>query len=380
MRKILTLILVMILLAGCSAENPLSQPSAASSPASGGASQRAEGAPRISAASAILMEASTGQILYEKNSREKAWPASITKIMTALLAIESGDVKRKVRVDDSAVGVEGSSIYLKEKEILSMEDLLYGMMLRSGNDAAVAAAMAAEGSIPDFAAAMNLRAEELGALDTHFMNPSGLHHEDHYTTAHDMALIAREAMKNPVFREIAGAKEWMAKREGKDAYTFFENKNKVVFQYEGGNGIKLGYTTTAGRTLVASSCRDGLEVICVVLDDPNWFEDAYALMDYAHENWEMVKVLDGGGPLLTLPLKDGAKKQVFLGLSEDVYVPARKGEDLQCELQYDLPERLESPVNRWQEVGSLGIFSSEEKVLTVPVYCLEDIPKQVREE
>ena len=381
MQKITALILILSLLVGCGASSSVPTEVVPSPPQVEEAGPGENPlAPQISASSAILIEASTGQILYEKNARERAYPASITKIMTALLAIESGDVKRNVSVADEAVGTEGSSIYLQQGEVLSMEDLLYGMMLRSGNDAAIAAAVSAAGSVSDFVDRMNLRAEELGALDTHFMNPSGLHHKDHYTTAYDMALIARETMKNPVFREIAGAENWTASRGGEAPYNFFENKNKVIFQYEGGNGIKLGYTTIAGRTLVASSCRDGMEVICVVLNDPNWFEDSYALMDYAHENWEMVKVLEGECPLLARPLKGGTKSQVFLGLSGAISVPVRKGEAPEIELQYDLPQTLHAPVCRWQESGSLVVFSLGERVLTAPLYFLEDIPGQKKEE
>ena len=157
---------------------------------------------------------------------------------------------------------------------------------------------------------------------------------------------------------------------------FFENKNKVIFQYEGGNGIKLGYTTVAGRTLVASSCRNGMEVICVVLNDPNWFEDAYDLMDYAHENWEMKRVLEGDISLLTLPLTSGSGKRVHLGLNGPIFLPVRKGESPEWFLRYDLPDQLQGPVDRWQEVGSLEIFAGETKVVTVPVYSLEDIPRQ----
>ncbi|MBQ9931785.1 MAG: D-alanyl-D-alanine carboxypeptidase [Firmicutes bacterium] len=378
--KIIALILILSLLVGCGASPSVTTDVVPPSPqVEEAGSGENPLAPQISAASAILIEVSTGKVLYEKNAREKSWPASITKIMTALLGIESGDVKRVVPVAEDAVGTEGSSIYLKDGEKIAMEDLLYGMMLRSGNDAAMAVAAAAAPSIDEFVVQMNQRAQEIGALDTHFMNPSGLHDEAHYTTAYDMALIAREAMKNPVFREIAAAKEWNADREGEDPYNHFENKNKVVYQYEGGTGIKLGYTQIAGRTLVASSCRDGMEVICVVLNDPNWFEDAYALMDFAYANWEMVKVMDGGGPLLAIPVERGEKDHVQAGLSGPVFLPVRKEETLELELRYDIPEKVAAPTSRWQEAGSLEFWTEGSCVWEAPLFLLEDLAPYVPE-
>ena len=244
-------------------------------------------APGISAASAIVIDADTGEVLYEKNADEKAYPASTTKIMTAMLAVEmleklDSPAEQKVKIPDEAVGVEGSSIYLAYDEEVRMVDLLYGMMLRSGNDAATAVAAIMGGSVEGFVESMNLRARELGCTGTNFVNPSGLFDENHYTTVRDMAIISRQAMTNTLFREIAAAEEYTAER-GPDMYNYFYNKNKTVHQYEGGNGIKIGYTKASGRTLVASAERNGTQLICVVMNAPDWFNDAYSLMDYCFE-------------------------------------------------------------------------------------------------
>lgn len=244
----------------------------------------AKTAPGISANQAILMDGETGEILYEKNANTKAYPASTTKIMTALLTIDRveelhSDLKQKVKIPADAVGVEGSSIYLAPGEAVSIEDLLYGLMLRSGNDAAVALSDIIGGNQEHFVELMNAKAKALGCKNTHFMNPNGLYDDNHYTTAYDMAVIAREAMQNETFRQISGAENWQASREP-DKYNTFYNKNKVVHQYKGGNGIKIGYTKASGRTLVASAERDGRLLICVVMNAPDWFNDAYALMDY----------------------------------------------------------------------------------------------------
>ena len=241
-------------------------------------------APGVSAGQAILMDGETGEVLYEKNADEKAYPASTTKIMTALITLETlerydSPIEQKITVPETAEGMEGSSIYLKAGEKLSIEDLLYGLMLVSGNDAATALAEVIGGSQENFVAMMNGKAAELGCSRTHFVNPSGLFDEDHYTTAKDMATIAREAMKNETFRKIVATGTWRAERQESD-YLTFSNKNKTVHQFDGGNGVKIGYTEKSGRTLAASATRDGRTMICVVMSAPDWFNDAYRLMEY----------------------------------------------------------------------------------------------------
>lgn len=238
----------------------------------------------ISAGQAILVDGDTGKVLYEKAADEKAYPASTTKIMTALITLETlkkydSPISQIVEVPQAAEGVEGSSLYLQAGEKISIEDLLYGLMLVSGNDAAVALSEIIGGSQERFVEMMNLKAAELGCCNTNFVNPNGLFDENHYTTVRDMSTIAREAMKNGIFRRIVASEKWNAdSREG--TYVTFSNKNKTVHQYEGGNGIKIGYTENSGRTLVASAERNGKTMICVVMSAPDWFNDAYKLMDY----------------------------------------------------------------------------------------------------
>ena len=244
-------------------------------------------APSVSAEGAVLVDGSSGRVLYEKNSDKRLYPASTTKIMTALVTLETLDElglgpDSKVIVPVEAAGVEGSSLYLKVGEKLSLEELLYGLMLQSGNDSAEAIAVCVGGTRETFVEKMNLKAEQLGCSGTHFVNPSGLFDENHYTTAGDLAIIAAEAMKREDFREIVGAQKWASEETDRS----FVNKNKTVFNYEGGNGVKIGFTKKSGRTLVASAERDGKELIAVVLRDGNWFNDAYALMDYGFEIME----------------------------------------------------------------------------------------------
>ena len=238
----------------------------------------------ISAGQAILIDGNTGKVLYDKEADEKAYPASTTKIMTALITLETlekydSPLNQKVKIPALAEGVEGSSIYLKSGEEISIEDLLYGLMLVSGNDSAVALAEIIGGSQEKFVEMMNDKASKLHCDNTHFANPNGLFDENHYTTVRDMAIIAREAMGNETFRKIVSEKDWKAERP-ESTYLTFHNKNKTVNEYEGGNGVKIGYTKSSGRTLVASATRGEKTMIAVVMSAPDWFNDAYRLMDF----------------------------------------------------------------------------------------------------
>lgn len=238
-------------------------------------------APAVSAAGAVLIRADTGAILFEKDAEKRLYPASTTKIMTALVALEileelSLGADSRVIVPAEAARLEGSSIYLKAGEKVMMEELLYGMMLQSGNDAATAAAICAGGNLRNFVARMNRKAEELGCTGTHFTNACGLFDENHYTTAKDLACIAAAAMRREDFRRIASAPHWQSAESERNFY----NKNKTVHQYEGGDGVKIGFTRASGRTLVASATRGDVSLIAVVLRDGNWFADAYAMLDY----------------------------------------------------------------------------------------------------
>ena len=244
--------------------------------------------PAVSAAGAILIDEGSGEVLYEKNADKKLYPASTTKILTALVALEKLDelgldLSCELIVPIEAQGVEGSSVYLKTGERITMEELLYGLMLQSGNDAAVAIASCIGGSgsggVSNFVEMMNERAAELGCGGSHFVNPHGLFDEDHYVTARDMATIAAAAMKREDFRTIVGAAEWTGGASGRR----FVNKNKTITRYEGATGVKIGFTKRSGRTLVASARRGEVELIAVVLGDGNWFNDAYALLDYGFE-------------------------------------------------------------------------------------------------
>lgn len=252
----------------------------------------AETIPEIGAESYIVIDASSGRIIGAKNADKKLPMASTTKIMTSILTIDNTEnLSKKIEIPDYCTNIEGSSLYLKPKQRVSIIDLLYGTMLRSGNDAALAIAdFAGKNNIDNFVYMMNHKAYELGAFNTNFTNPNGLHNKNHYTTAYDLALISRYAMKNIIFRQIASSKKY----EASSLNTVLYNKNKVVHQYEYGSGIKIGYTKAAGRCLVASATKNGTEIIIVVLNDNSWFQDSYKVFDWAFDNYTNMNIVHKG--------------------------------------------------------------------------------------
>ena len=250
----------------------------------------------VSASSAILMEQQSGRILYEKEAHEVRRIASITKIMTAILAIESGKLNDSVKVTENAVRAEGSSIYLKPGETIKLEDLVYGMMLRSGNDAATAIAEHVGGSLEGFVYLMNQKASEIGMDQTHFANPHGLDdHEDHYSTAYDMALLTRYAMSNDTYKLISGTKVHRAPNPTENWDRVWKNKNRLLTElYDYTTGGKTGYTKRAKRTLVTTATKGDLNLIAVTLNGPDDWNDHINMYENGFHNFELVKVLKKG--------------------------------------------------------------------------------------
>ncbi len=229
--------------------------------------------------SKICMRADTMEIYSEVNVHERLPMASTTKIMTALIVIENCLLDEVVEIDERAVGVEGSSIYLKKGDKYAVKELLYGLMLRSGNDSATALAIHAAGSVENFVNTMNFRARTLDLNDTNFVNPHGLHHKEHYTSAYDLCRLSCYAMQNDIFREIVGTKSIaVGVDENKKIWC---NKNKILSMCDGGNGIKTGYTKNAGRCLVASAERNGITVVSVVLNRGDMYNECISMMESA---------------------------------------------------------------------------------------------------
>lgn len=249
-------------------------------------------APAISARAAAVIDVESGRILYHKQGNERMRIASLTKIMTAIVAIEEGDLKKIVETPSYAVGTEGSSIYLREGEKLSLEHLLYGLMLRSGNDAAVTIAGHIGGSLDGFSRLMNEKAEYLGLSGTHFTNPHGLDDSDnHYSTAIDVAKVTAYALHNPDFQKIVATNVINIPQEGQDWDRRLINKNKMLRLYEGADGVKTGYTKLAKRCLVSSATRNGRQIAVVTLNAPNDWDDHTRLLNYGFQNFSQVQIV-----------------------------------------------------------------------------------------
>jgi D-alanyl-D-alanine carboxypeptidase len=247
--------------------------------------------PSVSAEAAAMIDVKSGRILYQKNADEKLPIASLTKIMTAIVAIEEGNLSDMVTTSPQAVGVEGSSIYLRLGEKLSLEDMLYGLMLRSGNDAAVAIAEHIGGSVEGFAFLMNEKAEYLGLENTHFVNPHGLDHPEHYSSARDLAILTAYALKNPTFHKIVSTQVKTAPLEGMNWDRKWHNKNKMLRIYEGADGVKTGFTKIAKRCLVSSATRGDRQIAVVVLNDGNDWNDSASLLDYGFHDFQEVEII-----------------------------------------------------------------------------------------
>ena len=226
-----------------------------------------------------VLDVSSGEVLASGNENEKLPMASTTKILTAIVVIENMDLSKTIKVDKKAVGVEGSSIYLKEDEEIKVIDLLYGLMLRSGNDTAVALSIATAGSEEKFVQMMNEKAKSIGAKNSSFTNPHGLDDENHYTTALDLAKITAYALKNPIFKEIVSTKLHVVPETNKTETRYFQNKNKMLSSYEGAIGVKTGYTKKTGRCLVSAAERNGKILVCVVLSCPDMWQVSRNLLD-----------------------------------------------------------------------------------------------------
>ncbi len=307
----------------------------------------------LSGQSYVLMEEYSGRVLLERNSHQRMPMASTTKIMTALLAIEKGNLDDVVTIEEESVGVEGSSIYLKLGEKVILRELVYGLILRSGNDSAVAIANHISGSLEDFVDEMNKKASTLGALDTSFMNPHGLHDDNHYSSAYDLGLITRAAFESKEFCEIFSTKSYKGERE---ANYYYVNKNKTLWEYDGGDGGKTGYTIRSGRCLVSSASRDNMRLIAVSLNAPNWFNDNYILLDYGFENYKLYRIYDENQQMSITDVIDGEKDKLAVISEEEFYYPLTQKEKENIKIDIVLDKSIKAPVNKGEVIGYTQVF------------------------
>ena len=274
----------------------------------------------VSARKACVMDGISGRVLYEKNADSQSLIASTTKIMTALVVCEQCNVLDRMRIPREAVGVEGSSMYLKEGEVLTLQELLYGLMLSSGNDAAVALAIYCGGTVEGFAELMNDKARVLGMKNTHFVNPNGLDAPDHYSTAEDLAKLAVYAMKNPVFYKTVSTKNV------KVGDRYLTNHNKLLWRVEGAEGVKTGFTKAAGRILVSSATRDQRRVVAVTIDDPDDWQDHAHMLEKQFSQYTVRQIVREGDFLGTVEVEGGENHRVEVFAAEDFFFAVAPGE------------------------------------------------------
>lgn len=325
--------------------------------------------PAVNAKAYVLMEASTGRVLLENNRDAKLPMASTTKIMTCLLAVENGNMEDIVTIPKEAVGLEGTSIYLREGEQVAFSDLVYGLMLASGNDAAAAIAIHIAGSIEGFAQMMNEKARQIGAVNSNFVTPNGLPDDNHYTTAYDLALISSYAMQNEKFCEIVGTTKKDLPEDDDSPARYLRSKNKILYQYEGGNGIKTGFTKAAGKCLSAGAKRDSMQLVAVVLNDYDMFIDCMALLDYGFEHYAMRQVAEAGKSYGEIPVENGIEGSVSTALCENIYLPLTEEEVNMVEEKVNMSSSLIAPVQEGEVVGkaefSFGEITAKSDIVTI---------------
>ena len=335
--------------------------------------------PSLSAQSALLMEAESGSIVYEKNAHTRLPMASTTKIMTALVALDLAAPDTVIAVDGRAVGIEGSSIYLCDGEKLTLEELLYALMLESANDAAVAIAIGLCGSEDAFVDAMNRKATSLGLSNTHFSNPHGLDAEAHYTTAYELAVIARAALQNSLLKTIVSTRKTTIPHQNTDGVRLLVNHNKMLRLYAGCIGLKTGYTQKSGRCLVSAAERDGVTMIAVTLNSPDDWNDHTKLLDLGFSNYRNIELCPADFRLC-LPIVGGKESYVTLGVTQSVSVTLPSGSGV-IEQTIECPRPIYAPVQDGAVCGRMLFFcdtnndSTKETIADIPLVALYNVPE-----
>ena len=328
--------------------------------------------PNLTARSAVVMDAATGTVIYSRDMDARRYPASTTKIMTLIVALEHGNPDDVVTVSKNAAGMEGSTLWLEPGDKVPLGELLYGMMMASGNDATIAVAEHIAGSVPAFVRMMNEKAEEIGARDTHFVNPNGLPDEKHYSTAHDLALIAAYGYRLPEFEEIVSTKEttfpWV-----KDDTRRLRNENQMLWLYEGGNGVKTGYTDAAGRCLVSGAKEKGLQLVAVVLDSVYMWNDSIALLDYGFDQVQPEEILRKGQVVGSVPV-GFFQGELEVKAARDFSIATLKGgQKVKYDQKIEVLDSLEAPIKEGTKVGRLVLTREGKEVGAVDLLAAQNL-------
>lgn len=339
---------------------------------------QAAGEPKLSADAAILVEASTGRILCEKNSDARREPASMTKMLTCIIALEQLDPLAQVKVNRSVVFTEDNTLAWAEGDILSAWDMMTAVMLVSENGGAVALAQAVAGNTDNFADMMNDKAKSIGCKNSHFMNPNGLPNSNHYSTAADMARIAVYCMRNSDFRKLVETRRtsirWISP---KDKWSELNNTNALLGKYKGANGIKTGWTRAAGGCLAASAQRGEVELIAIVMNsysNETRFDDATNLLNYGFERVRMVKAINREHVTKSVFVRGGKQSTVRVGITEDLKFPLMSGEDPKLlKVTYELPRVVDAEINEGQVLGEAVLRYDGKPVARVPLVARESV-------
>ena len=327
---------------------------------------------KLTARSAIVMDTVTGQVLYERDIDTRRYPASTTKMMTLIVALEHGRLDDIVTVSKHAEGVEGSTLWLVQGDKIPLGELLTGMMMHSGNDATVAVAEHIAGSVPAFVEMMNEKAAEIGAYNTHFVNPNGLPDENHYTTAFDLAKIAAYGYSLPHFEEIVSRQEviydWV-----KDPAKKLRNENQMLWLYRGANGVKTGYTDAAGRCLVSAARRDGMQLVAVVLDSYYMWNDSIALLDYGFQNARPKTLVKKGEVVAKVEVADGRQDEVELVAAESLVAVEKLGETGKVEKKLEIPEEVAAPIKKGDVVGKVVCYYDGKRQGAIYLLAAKDV-------
>lgn len=327
---------------------------------------------KLTARSAIVMDAVTGTVLYERDIDARRYPASTTKMMTLIVALEHGNLDDIVTVSKNAEGVEGSTLWLVQGDKIPLGELLAGMMMHSGNDATVAVAEHIAGSVPAFVQMMNEKAGEIGAYNTHFENPNGLPDDNHYTTAFDLAKIAAYGYSIPHFEEIVSRQEatyeWV-----KDPAKQLRNENQMLWLYRGGNGVKTGYTEAAGRCLVSAARRDGMQLVAVVLDSYYMWNDSIALLDYGFQNARPKDLVKKGEVVAKVKVADGRQDELELVAAESMIAAEKVGENGKVEKKVEVPDEVAAPIKKGDVVGKVVCYYDGKRQGAINLLAADDV-------
>lgn len=314
----------------------------------------------------VIIDQDSGRVLFSKNGDKTLPMASTTKIITAIVALEKGNLKDIITISRKAASIKGSTVGYKIDEKVTLEELLYGLMLRSGNDAAIAIAEHIGGSVENFAKLMNDKAIEIGAYNTNFVTPHGLDAENHYTTAEDLAKITAYALKNEVFARISATKSISSGTIG-NFNRAYSNINKFLYKLNNADGVKTGFTGRAGKCLVASVKNNNGRFISVVFNSGDRWNDAEKMINYAEENYKYIMLCKSGDLKRRLRVYGGNNKYITGRISHDVYLPVLKNDTENYKIEEYVPSTLFSPISENELIGNLAVIINDKIVAKYPI-------------